>query len=318
MSRKHVFDSLAAPPFANLLPCVRQFYGRAGALYTDSQPLRVHGVEFFSSQGARQGCPMGTFLFCLGFHTACMASQHAHPDVMIVLLADDDYTVESVPAKSSVYSPSCDLTCVPPDLPGSPLHPAGRCDGMTVVGVPMGSDAYIEQALACSRAAARPCLCSLTLVRYSAHCDNAVQVQTMLLLKHCANADLNYLRAQCPLPVPLPQLLSTTWLLTATSLLSLMAPLHPPLTCMQPSDRHACLLPWGDWVSPPPSTPGALPMLRLTWMASIPNLRLFFPSLSHPDLAAKPLPAVSAMRDALSSARSELRAVADHMSSSWS
>eukprot|EP00965_Chrysotila_dentata_P096753 3197611-Pleurochrysis_carterae.AAC.3 len=93
MSRQHISDSLASSPFASLLPCVRQWYGRASSLYIDSQPLTADGVPVYSSQGARQGCPMGTFLFYLGFHAALLESQHAHPNVMLVAFAHDDYAV---------------------------------------------------------------------------------------------------------------------------------------------------------------------------------------------------------------------------------
>eukprot|EP00965_Chrysotila_dentata_P202398 6181100-Pleurochrysis_carterae.AAC.1 len=66
-------------------------------------------------QGARQGCPMGTFLSCLGFHACLMETQHAHPDVMIAAFADDDYALDPVPRALSARTllPCASAACNP-------------------------------------------------------------------------------------------------------------------------------------------------------------------------------------------------------------
>eukprot|EP00965_Chrysotila_dentata_P246601 6207260-Pleurochrysis_carterae.AAC.1 len=90
--------SLPLPSPASCPGCVRQFYGQAGELYVCSQPLAADVVRVCSMQGARQGGPMGIFLFCLGFLACFMETQqHEHPDVMIAAFADDDYALGLTP-----------------------------------------------------------------------------------------------------------------------------------------------------------------------------------------------------------------------------
>eukprot|EP00965_Chrysotila_dentata_P093835 3101097-Pleurochrysis_carterae.AAC.1 len=69
-----------------------------------SSLYRKCALRGFLAAGARQGFPMDTFLFCLSFHAALIATQQAHPDVMSVAFGDGDYAVGAPPCALSAQA----------------------------------------------------------------------------------------------------------------------------------------------------------------------------------------------------------------------
>eukprot|EP00965_Chrysotila_dentata_P236385 6201280-Pleurochrysis_carterae.AAC.7 len=204
MSWQHIFVCLALSPFANLLPCVRQWYGRAGC-------------------APRLRCPMGgTFLVCLSFHASLLQTQHAYPDVMITAFAYDDYAVgpaaramaararmhasalslcnfESVSIESAPFTLLLRISLPFPTMFLVPLYTgqgqvSRDCDCSWD---PHCSPEFVTSHISHSRAQIRS-----RLSFHTAHTDthrgqNAAKSQTLLLCQ-CANTDLNYTLCTVP------------------------------------------------------------------------------------------------------------------------
>ncbi|CAI7796280.1 unnamed protein product [Closterium sp. NIES-54] len=156
-SRSAMFNALRDSPFSSLIPFFRLFYTFPSSLHYRSGSL-IETLQ--SSSGVRQGDPCGPFLLALTQHLAIRPIQRQSPALFITSYADDTYMVGPAhdvflaytalttrlndmglrvqPSKCSLLSrldlPS-DLT-PPSDIIIAP-------NGLTVAGVPVGSDTHI-------------------------------------------------------------------------------------------------------------------------------------------------------------------------------
>jgi hypothetical protein len=151
-----------------LLPFLRAAYAREGRCVwgcrgAGPQPF----VVILSSNGVRQGCIYGGLLFALAYLEALLRVQEDHPDVLIPSLHDDSTVLGRVDGASPAFlalqramadlglsqkAPKC--YAYSPQAPASVLGDAlpGGCtpsdDGMVVLGVPIGSDAFVKHFVA--------------------------------------------------------------------------------------------------------------------------------------------------------------------------
>jgi hypothetical protein len=61
-------------------------------------------AEVRSSVGSRQGCSMGSFLFCLAIHEELLQLHRAFPQLMIIAYCDDVYIVGDAEAAIQAYN----------------------------------------------------------------------------------------------------------------------------------------------------------------------------------------------------------------------
>eukprot|EP00965_Chrysotila_dentata_P237217 6201757-Pleurochrysis_carterae.AAC.2 len=168
----------------------------------------------------------------------------------------------------------------------------------------MGSEAFVFCFLTEARAATYPRLRSLASLAVSAYCDNSRQVQ-MLLLRHCANADLNH------------SLRTVTSSLTSVSALQhdsavdrclsdiLACPAAPASDIIAAGQRAHLPIAMGGLggVSAHDSRHAAY---TASYMACLPRVRLLFPSLAGLDPEREPLPAMATMHASLARIRRQL------------
>ncbi|CAI7838273.1 unnamed protein product [Closterium sp. NIES-53] len=156
-NRVSMFEALRRSPFSSLIPFFRLFYSTPSPLHYRSGPL-LH--TFQSASGVRQGDPCGPFLYALTQQLAIQPTQQQSPSIFVTSYADDTYLVGP---PSDVFSAYTDLTSrllslgltvqpskcslwAPMDLPEHCIPPPGIsivANGLTVAGVPTGSDGFI-------------------------------------------------------------------------------------------------------------------------------------------------------------------------------
>ncbi|CAI5982959.1 unnamed protein product [Closterium sp. NIES-65] len=156
-SRSAMFNALRDSPFSSLIPFFRLFYASPSSLHYRSGPL-IETLQ--SSSGVRQGDPCGPFLFALTQHLAIRPIQRQSPALFITSYADDTYMVgpahDVFPAYTALTARLNDLglrvqpsKCslwAPLDLPSDLTPPSDIIiapNGLTVAGVPIGSDTHI-------------------------------------------------------------------------------------------------------------------------------------------------------------------------------
>ena len=164
VDRVAMFDALKASSFDGLIPFLR-------TLYETASPLIYRGdggnATFTSRTGVRQGDPLSPFLYAYTQRVALQAVAESHPGCLMLSYADDTFVVgasSAMPAilaslmtelrrlslhvqphKCSVWSPTqiaeevvqqlYEVTCVAPS------------EGVTVLGAPLGTEAYQVQEL---------------------------------------------------------------------------------------------------------------------------------------------------------------------------
>ena len=79
-----------------VIPLFRQYYARAGGLYTvgaEGRRLAVdeHGTPYSSAEGCTQGDPLGPFWFAIGYHTTLLEIQARFPEMTVTCYLDDTY-----------------------------------------------------------------------------------------------------------------------------------------------------------------------------------------------------------------------------------
>ncbi|CAI7794950.1 unnamed protein product [Closterium sp. NIES-53] len=156
-NRVSMFEALRCSPFSNLVPFFCLFYSTPSPFHCRSGPL-LH--TFQSASGVRQCDPCGPFLYTLTQQLAIQPTQQQSPSIFITSYADDTYLVSP---PSNVFAAYTDLTTrllslgltvqpskcslwAPMDLPEHFILPPGIsivANGLTVAGVPTGSDSYI-------------------------------------------------------------------------------------------------------------------------------------------------------------------------------
>ncbi|CAI5520296.1 unnamed protein product [Closterium sp. Naga37s-1] len=156
-SRSAMFNALRDSPFSSLIPFFRLFYASPSSLHYRSGPL-IETLQ--SSSGVRQGDPCGPFLFALTQHLAIRPIQRQSPALFITSYADDTYMVgpahDVFPAYTALTArlnnlglrvqPSKCSLWAPLDLPSDLTPPSDIViapNGLTVAGVPIGSDTHI-------------------------------------------------------------------------------------------------------------------------------------------------------------------------------
>ncbi|CAI7847567.1 unnamed protein product [Closterium sp. NIES-54] len=86
VKRAAVFEGLKGTALDFLVPLVRLSYIRPSALYLDhefgAKPLQ-------STRGVRQGNPLGPMLFTASIHSCLVATEAAHPEVVLLAYVDD-------------------------------------------------------------------------------------------------------------------------------------------------------------------------------------------------------------------------------------
>ena len=148
------------------LPFLRAAYAREGRCVwgcrgAGPQPF----VVILSSNGVRQGCLWGGLLFALAYLEALLRVQEEHPDVLIPSLHDDTTVLARADGAAAAFGAlkremhALGLTqkavkcyAFSPQAPASSLALPDGCtpsdDGLVVLGVPTGSDAFVKRFVA--------------------------------------------------------------------------------------------------------------------------------------------------------------------------
>ena len=227
ISRSAIYHGLVRW-FPELIPLFRQYYARAGSLYTvgkEGRRLAVdeNGAPYSSAEGCTQGDPLGPFWFAIGYHTTLLEIQARFPEMTITCYLDDTYyiqeprmahaalvqgerlatdkcSVRSNRGKQEVYGgPAADLLWVPATVRGACLAPAdeakgyagGRLRSIKVLGAFIGERADCAKRL---RARVEEHLAPLVLAaRLRDTQKHNVSLQCQLeILRFCANTSLVY------------------------------------------------------------------------------------------------------------------------------
>jgi hypothetical protein len=148
--------------FPALSPFVRLIYGRASDILISEGP---NTVAVPSSVGSRQGCSLGSFLFCLAIHPYLEMLQREYPDLLIVAYCDDVHVVgppgKAIEAyhrwaylyscalqgelrndKGIVYAPGTRATRADLVALGLPSDMPVTHDGVRILGAPVGTDDF--------------------------------------------------------------------------------------------------------------------------------------------------------------------------------
>ncbi|CAI5931299.1 unnamed protein product [Closterium sp. NIES-65] len=156
-NRNFMFDALRQSPFSSLIPFFRLFYAAPSPLHYRNGPI-LETLQ--SASGVRQGDPCGPFLYALTQQLAIHPTQQLHPSTFITSYADDTYIVGPAPDVFAAYNtltsrlqplgltvqPSKCSLYGPSDIPPDAMPPPNLSiapNGLTVAGVPIGSDSYI-------------------------------------------------------------------------------------------------------------------------------------------------------------------------------
>ena len=162
INRAAIFEGLKSSPMSGLIPFVRSFYGFASPLYFGHEDGSV--TSLLSRTGTRQGDPLGGALFAFGHKVALDRAKVVADGGLFPTFADDTYILGCPNALSPAFTAyqvamagvglsvavnKCRLWAPPtvmlpdellPDVPRS-------LDGLTVLGVPLGSAAFVAEAL---------------------------------------------------------------------------------------------------------------------------------------------------------------------------
>jgi hypothetical protein len=228
ISRKAIYDGLYAY-FPQLIPHFRQFYARAGRLFTIDrdegrrQARDGDDADFFSMEGCVQGDPMGPLYWAVGYHQTLLRTQARHPNVFIWAYLDDTYyfqapcdalaalrsgeelspilcNVHSNLSKQEAYGGhEADLDEVPATIKGSPHapphtasgYPGGRLPVIKVLGTWLGDFYECSRRLVARVEKKLKPLEQVALLRDTRQVHVAMQVQ-MQVNRYCANTSLIY------------------------------------------------------------------------------------------------------------------------------
>ena len=233
ISRESIFRGLRRW-FPELIPTARLFYARQAALLyvgRDGRQLATdeRDAAFYSAEGCTQGDSLGPFLFAIGYHSALLEAQAAHPDSTIIAYLDDTYhldvpaaalacmrtaetcsldlcTIASNRTKQEAFTEAGDLSMLPSTIRGAPSAPPCPGKGYAGGALPcikvLGS--YIGDTAACSARLVervethlRP-LEDACRLRDTRRVNVSMQVQ-MEITRFCANTQLNYFIRAMPL-----------------------------------------------------------------------------------------------------------------------
>ena len=159
--------------FPSLFAFAKLLYGQASDIifHEDGQGL----ASIINSVGSRQGCSLGSLLYCLAIHPLLLQLQGEFPDLLILAYCDDVHIVgppdQAIKAyrkyaslynsvlqgelrddKGCVYSPAVNRdtlhalglpTSVPPE-PATPSKMPFTNEGLRVLGAPVGSQTFYE------------------------------------------------------------------------------------------------------------------------------------------------------------------------------
>ena len=198
--------------FPNLTPFIDLCYEHDTPLFFRRE--RGH-TRLESREGTHQGDPLGCLLLSLPLHDVLRAIHAEHPEVVITAYIDDVFLVGpraevaaayrdlvagmerhlglvSQARKCAVYSPAGSLSrgLFPEDMPGAGEVAAG---GVEVLGVPVGSDAYVQDFVSRRVRQLDQVIPTLAHLR-----DPQLQY---LLLRCCANARVSHLLRGVPPPL---------------------------------------------------------------------------------------------------------------------
>ena len=225
-TRASIFKGLYESPFASLIPAVSLWYRESSTLVLDRDvgQLKYKGVDVCSDEGARQGCGFGSFLFCVSFHRCLTLAQRQHPDCVFLAYCDDTYVfhptspkaayaalctlrdlcidlnkLESVPSKSFFYTPSAtsDLSFLPIETEGNPMHANGRLTCFKAVGAYIGDASAVTANVKNSMAKSVSQASVLDYLFDTEHHKSASQSR-LLVLRHCANSVPTFLLRNTP------------------------------------------------------------------------------------------------------------------------
>jgi hypothetical protein len=147
--------------FPQLLAFTQLGYGEPPPLFFRMD--REHRI-LRSREGTQQGDPLGCLYMALPLHEVLTDLHQAHPGVVIIAYVDDIVILgppelarqaylqlvellrtrlglSSNPAKCSVFSPTGDVSAFPSDMTGA----RASLEGIVVLGVPIGSDLFVQQ-----------------------------------------------------------------------------------------------------------------------------------------------------------------------------
>ena len=173
VDQANAFNSVARPAVfeavkervPELLPMVQWAYGAPTDLHIVGAPAGTPPVQ--SQTGVRQGDPLGMLLFSLALQRPLERTRDAAPDVAVLALADDVSLVGRVDALGTAFRTlqgadgaagiglrvqqrKCAITSGPPDDAARLAVELGiehRPGGVTVCGTPIGTAAYVAEAL---------------------------------------------------------------------------------------------------------------------------------------------------------------------------
>jgi hypothetical protein len=173
ISRTHALNTIHRE-FPQLYPYLKAIYGTPTPIW-----LSVQGEsrQVLSQQGARQGEPLSSFFFSIGFQSVIMSTQKALPSGRIFAYIDDVTIIappSEIPDAISTFqeqsslinlqinanktmilqsTPTSNNTNLTPTLPIqippsnilSPVHPDHSKQGISILGTPIGTDNFIQQ-----------------------------------------------------------------------------------------------------------------------------------------------------------------------------
>jgi len=158
--RRAIFEGVEREGMPQILPYLRLFYGSPSPLYYQSD-TGPHVLQ--SQRGVRQGDPLGPLLFAVCVQDVLCEVQASLPEGLVLAFADDititgplhllpqafqqlrdalaRHGLSVQPAKCQLYSPAGDVS---EDILSRLSGVSHAPDGVVLLGVPLGSEAFVS------------------------------------------------------------------------------------------------------------------------------------------------------------------------------